>query len=104
MELKASTGVEPQSLRDRPKLAPHLHYYKQVFIELRQSRAYTQFGQPLPIPLTEYAAYFDIYDIKSLSEREAILRNVRIMDGAYVKVTGEKIKAESDKQTKSAVA
>ena len=47
-------------------------------------------------------SYFQIFEIKSLSEREAILRNVRVLDAAYTEIISEKIKA--DTETKSAVA
>lgn len=70
-------------------------------MELTQSREYSQFGQPLPIPLSEYVAYCELFGIKELSEREAMFRHVRAMDTIFVEKVGERLKQETDKGAKS---
>lgn len=69
---------------------------------MTESRGYTSEGQPLPIPLTQFAAYFTIWNIQSLDERETLITMVRAMDREYLKVAREQA-AEAVKKSRSGV-
>lgn len=49
-------------------------------------------GGPGPIPLTEIAAYFDIYEITQSEERDLYVRVIREMDAAYLERQASKTK------------
>lgn len=97
-------GIEPIALQNRPKLEKKLLYFRSVFVELSDSRAYSQYGQPLPIPISEYVAYCEMFEIRSLAERERLFHMVRAQDRAYVQHMSKKMKADLDKKTNTAVA
>ncbi len=75
-------------------------------MELSDSRTYSDVGQPMPIPISEYVAYCELFGIKLLSERETFFRQVRALDRAYREVVSEQLsqKLETDKKTDSGVA
>lgn len=88
-------------------LKAKLLYYRTAFLQLSGSRQYTQTGSALPIPISEYAAYCQMFDITSLAEKERLFEMVRAQDRTYVEHSAEKVKeqmAENAKHSKSAVA
>lgn len=106
LEIQQETGEAPQALRDRPVLPLDLAYYKRLFHELSDSRPYSQHGQPLPLPISEIAAYFDLFGIKELSERQVLFKALRALDRAFVDVCKEQLekKLETDRKTNNTVA
>lgn len=91
--------MDPHALRNRPTLEPRLQFWKQIFLELKDSRQYSQFGQPLPLPISELHAYCKFFDIKELSERQALFRNIRAMDASFVDTVGKKLAEKSGTDT-----
>jgi hypothetical protein len=98
-------GIEPQALKNRPKLDPKLLYYRAVFSELSDSRNYSQSGQPMPIPISEYVSYCELFGISRQVERERLFKLVRAQDRAFVQHSAKQIKEqlENDKKTAPAV-
>lgn len=97
-------GVKPKALQNRPVLGVNLLYYRNIFAQLSDSRQYSQSGAPLPIPISEYVAYCEFFGIRALTERERFFKMVRAQDTTYVRYTSDKIRADMDTNSKSAVA
>jgi hypothetical protein len=87
--LMAEGGPKPQALQDRPVLTAHQAYFKRIFGELQDSRPPAQ-GGVVPIPMSEYLAYFQAFYIDSVLERELILRYVKAMDATFVRLVNKK--------------
>ena len=92
-------GLDPSALRDRPVLDAAQAYYMSIYRELSDSRRYT-YGQPVCIPVSEVLAYCEMYYVHSVTEREVLARMVRVLDGAYLKVTSEQSKQNDEKPPK----
>jgi hypothetical protein len=54
---------------------------------------------PLPIPLSSYLSFFQIYYIDSLNERESIVFYCKAMDRAYLKVMAEKLEKQREESS-----
>ena len=95
-------GEDVPALRDRPKLPGRLRYYQNIFQEISDSRPYSASGTPLPVPMSEFKAYFEVYRIMGLDERERIISLVKSMDRLFIKHISEQM--EADRKSKNAVA
>jgi hypothetical protein len=93
-------GVVVQALRDRPVLEHRLRYYKDIFSELSDSRHYTANGAPLPIPITEFHGYCELFGIQSLDERNRLFTLIRVMDREFIKKVSADIKRDMDQASK----
>lgn len=82
-------------------MKPKLLYYRTAFIELTDSRPYTQSGSPLPIPISEIRAYCEFFGIETLREKERLFRLVRAQDRAYIEYRHEQASKEGKKVKKS---
>jgi hypothetical protein len=58
------------------------HYYT-AYQAVSRSRNVSMAG-PLPIPISEILAYFIMFEITNLSERERILKFVNQLDSIYL--------------------
>lgn len=68
-------------MRDKPTLKADEEYFYGVYRSLEPSR---QIGISIaPIPLTEYLAYFQIYGIESVEDRDEILYVVSEMEAEF---------------------
>lgn len=68
-------------MQDKPELDEEERYFFSVYRSLEPSR---QVGMSVaPIPLTEYLAYFQIYGIESVEERDEILYVVSEMEAEF---------------------
>lgn len=89
------TGKKPAALARRPKLKEEDAFYYRSFLELSRSRGSGEaFG---PIPMSEYLAYFELWGINSLKERDSFMRRVLPLDQEFVDLINEKRKKEIDK-------
>lgn len=97
----AKSGHTPEALERRPELPPQLAYYLDVFYTLSRGRSISGMGTPGPIPLSEFAAFFEIYDIRSQAQRDWLLRLLSKLDGVYLKHVSEKQASQFSSQPKS---
>jgi hypothetical protein len=88
LEMQEETGNVPKALEDRPVLAERWSYAKEVFDDLSGSRPYTMNG-PLPIPVTEYAAYAAGYKFSSIEWRE-VFEDLQIIDTVWLDEIGKR--------------
>lgn len=89
LQIQEHTGVTPQRLQERPQLIPEARTAYEVFDLLDAGRP-MGFSGPLPIPLTDIAAFFDIVPEPSQDNRLRLTRLIRRIDRAYLKKTYEK--------------
>jgi hypothetical protein len=82
--IEKSSGETPPALLNRPILSQFEQPYYIAFQVLSESRRWTP-GGPAMIPLSEIYAYFKIYEIKDLDEREEYLIYINRLDLMYVK-------------------
>lgn len=90
MEKRQDRGEEVEALENRPELLPELRYVWNGFILLSDSRSS---GMGLSyIPLSEILAWFQIYDIDDMAEREEVLEMIKALDRIYVEYQNSKDK------------
>jgi len=99
--LQQTTGETPKALQDRPKLNRWVAEYYKAFAVLSDSRSILQGGVG-PIPLSEIFAYFQMFEITDLEERERFTTMVKALDRVYIKHVNEKLKRDRDRQSKAA--
>lgn len=95
-DLQEKTGIVPNALRDRPTLDFRQTFYYNVFQCLSGSRN-AAMGGVMAIPLSEVVAYFSMFNIAELNERERIHQHVSALDAAYMEYAAEKSKSKSSK-------
>lgn len=83
-------------MRDRPTLDFRQTYYYNVFQALSGSRN-AGMGGAMAIPLSEVVAYFSLFNIAELNERERIYQHVSCLDAAYLEHAAEQSKSKSTK-------
>lgn len=104
---RKAEGHDPPALRDRVVVEAKLLYYRTAFLQLTDSRQFTQSGVPLPIPMSEFSAYFQAYKIEDIQERERLIKYVKAQDRTYCDHAAKKIRQEhenNDKKSKRAVS
>jgi hypothetical protein len=74
--------------------------YYAAFNVLSDSRQLTQGGLG-PIPLTEVAAYMEMFHINDVDERERFIRMIKALDRVFITHTNGKLKAEREKRQKA---
>lgn len=82
LDMQEETGNVPKALEDRPVLDERWSYAKEVFDDLSGSRPYTMSG-PLPIPVSEYAAYAAGHKFNSLEWVE-VFEDLQIIDTIWL--------------------
>lgn len=85
----------PGALQERPVLTKNQWFYREVFDELSGSRAYSMEGMPMPIPISEIAAYCDLFCIDGLELRQRIFLMVRAQDAGFRKVMRDKMEQDA---------
>lgn len=88
----------PQALRDRPVADRAQSYFISVFYDLTGSRSYSAGGSPLPIPISEFKSYCELFYINGVDERERLLRMVKAADAKFIDVANERAEQERAKQ------
>lgn len=83
-----------QKLNEKPILFDELAPFWEAFTILTQSRPAAFSGQS-PIPLSEVAAYCDLFGFAGKHEREEMVREVRRIDRIYL---GVSMRQRTDRQ------
>ena len=77
-------GIEPQALRDRPRLTPWVVEYYSAFQTLSASRP-VGMGGVGSIPISEMMAYFELVEIRDPDERLTYVTMTQALDSVYLK-------------------
>jgi hypothetical protein len=78
--------MDPPALRDRPLLQARLVYFQRAFMQISPSRKRTEQNVPFRLSLREYLDYFEMFYIRSVTEREHHLKMFEALDEVYVRV------------------
>jgi hypothetical protein len=79
-------GKDPPALRDRPSLDARLRYFQTAFMQISPGRRRTDQNTPFPLTLRDYLDYFEMFYIRSITEREHHLKMLQALDEVYVRV------------------
>lgn len=91
-DIAEETGSAPDTLLDKPELAPHLTQVWRDFFELSTNR-HLGFGSVGPIPWIAINAYAERMGIVDPDEFERFTALIRAMDGEYQNCLAEKTKS-----------
>lgn len=81
-------GITPDALRNKPRLRPWLAEYYRAFQVLTSSRS-VGMGGVGAIPLSEIAAYFELFEVHDPDERYAYVTMIKALDSAYLERTNK---------------
>ncbi len=101
LAVEKQTGETPATLRDKPRLFEWLHWYYEAFWMLDAGRHVYQ-GSIGRIPLTEIAAYMEIFEINDTDLRQLFVKTMKALDSVYVKQVNSKIKQQIESDRKDA--
>ena len=90
-----------QALTDKPTLSHWTIEYYEAFMVLNDSRQIRE-GSIGPIPLSEMAAYMEMFGVKDIEERERFTKMVKALDRVYMKHMNAKLKHERESARKRA--
>lgn len=76
-------GIEPEALRNKPRLKPWVAEYYRAFQVLSSSRMIGM-GGASAIPISEIVAYFALCEVRDPDEREAYVKMIQALDSAYL--------------------
>ena len=99
LETLRKQGNDPDALKIRPRLRPWVAEYHRAFHTLSASRP-VGLGGVGPIPLTELAAYLNLFGVHDYDEREAFIKMIQALDSVYLKHMHEKAEAKKPKSSK----
>jgi hypothetical protein len=91
-------GMDPPALKTKPTLDARLVYFQKAFLRLSPSRRRRSQGHPQPLSLREYLDYFEMFYVRSTTERAYHLKMLQALDEVYVRVMCEKVDAELEAQ------
>ena len=90
--VKETTGNTPAALQNQPKLSKKEQYYFSAFNDLSSSRPP---GDAVSaIPTSEYLAYFKLWGIDNLDERETLRMYVSALDHEYIDFVVKKMESQ----------
>ena len=81
-EMAEQTGIVPKALESKPSLNQAQTDLYSAFTEMAGSRPYSMAG-PLPIPMTVFSCYCDLYDLDR-SDAQDLWRAVRSIDAHWM--------------------
>lgn len=81
--MKRETGKTPSALQNRVSPPAEWAWYWKGFWRLHGSRQFT-FNGPANIPISEIAAYCNLFRINSDEERDFFVTLIQVMDKAYL--------------------
>ena len=84
LETLREQGQEPEALKTKPRLRPWLSGYYAAFNLLSSSRQLGM-GAVGAIPMSEIAAYFEMFEVHDLDERETTITMIKALDSVYLK-------------------
>lgn len=82
-------GHDPEALRNKPRLKPWLGDYYKAFNLLSTSRQLGM-GAAGAIPMSEMMAYFEVFEVHDLDERETTITMIKALDSVYLKHVNKK--------------
>ncbi len=80
----AEQGQRVEALENQPRLKPWLAEYYRAFNALSSSRQ-VGMGGVGPIPMSEMAAYFEVFEVRDLEERDTYITMIQALDSVYLK-------------------
>ena len=83
LAVEQETGETPNALLNKPRLEPWLAWYYDAFWVCDPGRAIHQ-GSIGRIPLSEYAAWIEIFEVVGIEARALFIRTMRALDSVYV--------------------
>lgn len=86
-------------LAEKPDIPADYSWYIDAFITLSNGRPLGEFDGA--IPLSDIAAYMDIFGIDDDDEKEEFVSIIRMMDGAYLKERAEVMRRARNSKTQS---
>jgi hypothetical protein len=96
--IREDMGIMPLGLANRPEEHELGGEIYQAFNTLSSSRSYGMSG-PLPISITDMASYCQLFEVVSLDERAAFIRQIQRLDHKYLEI----VAARNDTNTKGEV-
>jgi hypothetical protein len=82
--LHQQQGIEPDALKHQPRLRPWVVDYYRAFNVLSASRPLGM-GAVGSIPVSEIAAYLNLFEVHDYEEREAYVTMIQALDSVYLK-------------------
>lgn len=86
--------MDPPALRNRPLLDARLVYFQRAFMQISPSRQRNDQNLPFLLTLREYLSFFEMFYIRSITEREHHLKMFQALDEVYVRVVRAKMEAQ----------
>lgn len=93
LEKQAAEGRTPEALRRRPQLDSRQVGYFNAYQQVAGSRR-VGMGGPLPIPVSEVRAYFELYKIHDVEIIETIHDRINFLDGVYLEHVAKQAKSK----------
>jgi len=93
--LQQQYGVEPDALKHKPRLKPWVADYYKAFQMLSSSRPIGM-GAVGAIPISEMAAYLDLFGILDHEERELFITMMQALDSVYLKHVNKSAEAKPE--------
>lgn len=75
--------MDPEALRNKPNPDRRQQYYLDIFSFCSRFRGLGERG-PAKLTLSDMNAYFQIYKIKGVTQRDDILKRVAVLDTCFV--------------------
>lgn len=77
------SGKTPETLLNRPRLEPHLAFYRKIYERLSRSRQWGE-GGPQAIALSEVFSYCDGLGLHGTEFRERLVDHIQEMDAVFI--------------------
>ena len=104
IDVHEEKGLPPPPEVEAPPLFEGAEEYLNAFWLLSECRTSSGMGGINPIPLAEIYAFFQIYGIDDITDKEDYIRFVKALDSTYLKYEYEKLDRKRKREQAQAKA